>query len=174
VQTAVQEILEQDKKFKKKEKTMKKLICLVGVGVLFVSMVLAGCASVQMQKTAVTKSDLSALKGKWEGWTTFASFQANPVLTILEINNDTVPVQGKITLNNLPQGVAARFPADAKTAGNNVIVDFKNARISDQGTLIGTSGENFYELTYYAGEKPKFNGWFYYWGSRGTVTLNKK
>ena len=153
---------------------MKKLICLVGIGVFFVSMVLAGCASLQMQKTPVTKSNLSTLKGKWEGWTTFSSFQSNPVLTTMEINNDTVPVQGKITLNNLPDRVAALFPASAVTAGNNAIIDFNNAKISDQGTLIGTSGENFLELTYYAGEKPRFDGWFYYYGTRGTVTLNKK
>jgi len=153
---------------------MKKLISLVGIGVLFVSLVLAGCASLQMQKTPVTQSTLPTLQGRWEGWTTFSSFQTNPVLTIVEINNATVPLQGKITLNNLPDRVAALFPATAVTAGNNAILDFNNGKISDQGTLIGTKGENFLELSYYAGEKPKLDGWFYYWGSRGTVTVNKK
>ena len=153
---------------------MKKLICLAGVSVFLVSMVLAGCASLQMQKTPITTSNLSSLQGKWEGWTTFSSFQTNPVLTFVEVNNATVPVQGRITLNNLPQGVAARFPADAITAGNNAIINFSNGKISDQGSLIGSTGENFAELTYYAGEKPRLEGWFYYWGTRGNVSVNKK
>ena len=153
---------------------MKKLICLAGVGVLFVSFVLAGCAALQVQKTPLTTSNLPALQGRWEGWTTFSSFQANPVLTIMEINNAAVPVQGKLTLNNLPAPVAALFPADAKTAGNNVIINFSNGKISDQGNLIGSTGENFGEFTYYAGEKPRLDGWFYYWGTRGTITVNKK
>ena len=149
---------------------MKKIMVLVGVSLFLVSMV--SCAP--MQKTMVTKSNLSALKGNWQGWTTFSSIQSTPVLTYLQITNDSVPVQGNITLNNLPDAVAAVFPADAKTAGNNVTIDFSNGKITDQGTLIGRSGENFLELTYYAGEKPKFSGWFYYYGFKGTVEFTKK
>ena len=153
---------------------MKKVICLVVIGLVFVSMVFVGCASLQLQKTAITKSNLSTLKGTWSGWTTFSSFSSNPVLTTMEIDNDTVPVKGKITLQNLPSGVAALFPADAKTAGNSVIIQFTNAHISDQGTLIGTTGQNFLQLTLLLGEKTKMSGWFYYYGGKGTVTLTKK
>jgi hypothetical protein len=151
---------------------MKKTICLVGIGLLFVSLVVMSCTPVQ--KTIVTKNNLSTLKGNWQGWTTFSSVQSSPVLTYLQITNDTVPVQGNITLNNLPDPVAARFPADAKTAGGNVTINFSNGVITDQGTLIGQTGQNFLELTYYAGEKPKFSGWFYYYGSKGTVEFTKK
>jgi len=151
---------------------MKKAICLVGMGLLLVSMVWVSCAP--MQKTVITKSNLSTLKGTWQGWTTFSSVQSNPILTTLQITNDAVPVQGNITLNNLPDGVALAFPADAKTAGGNVTIDFKNGLITDQGTLIGQSGQNFLELAYYAGEKMKMNGWFYYYGTKGTVELTKK
>jgi len=151
---------------------MKKVICLVGVSLFLVSMVWVSCAPVQ--KTIVTKSNLSALKGTWQGWTTFSSVPSNPILTTLQITNDTVPVQGNITLNNLPDNVALIFPADAKTAGNNVTIDFKNGMITDQGTLIGQTGQNFLELTYYAGEKPKFDGWFYYYAAKGTVSFKKK
>jgi len=151
---------------------MKKAICLVGMGLLLVSMVWVSCAP--MQKTVITKSNLSTLKGTWQGWTTFSSVQSNPILTTLQITNDAVPVQGNITLNNLPDGVALAFPADAKTAGGNVTIDFKNGLITDQGTLIGQSGQNFLELAYYAGEKMKMNGWFYYYGAKGTVELTKK
>ena len=151
---------------------MKKAICLVGMGLLLVSMVWVSCAP--MQKTVITKSNLSTLKGTWQGWTTFSSVQSNPILTTLKITNDAVPVQGNITLNNLPDSVALAFPADAKTAGGNVTIDFKNGLITDQGTLLGQSGQNFLELTYYAGEKMKMNGWFYYYGTKGTVELTKK
>ena len=151
---------------------MKKAICLVGMGLLLVSMVWVSCAP--MQKTVITKSNLSTLKGRWQGWTTFSSVQSNPILTTLQITNDAVPVQGNITLNNLPDSVALAFPADAKTAGGNVTIDFKNGLITDQGTLIGQSGQNFLELAYYAGEKMKMNGWFYYYGAKGTIELTKK
>ena len=151
---------------------MKKAICLMGLRLLLVSMLLVSCAPVQ--KTMVTKSNLPSLKGTWQGWTTFSSVQSNPILTTLEITNDTVPVQGRITLENLPRAVASIFPADAKTAGNDVTIDFKNGMISDQGTLIGQTGQNFIELTLSVGEKMKMNGWFYYYAAKGTVELTKK
>ena len=53
---------------------MKKTIGLVGIGLFFVSMVFAGCASMTPgQKTIVTKENLSTVKGTWQGWTTFSS-----------------------------------------------------------------------------------------------------
>jgi hypothetical protein len=149
---------------------MRRAICLAGVSLLLVSMVLVSCAPVQ--KTMVTKSNLSSLKGTWQGWTTFSSVQSKPILTTLKITNDTLPVQGRITLNNF--AAASIFPADAKTAGNDVTIDFKNGMISDQGTLIGQSGQNFLELTLSVGEKMKMNGWFYYYAAKGTVELTKK
>jgi len=151
---------------------MRKVICLAGVSLLLVSMVFVSCAPVQ--KTMVTKSNLSTLKGTWQGWTTFSSVQSNPIRTTLQITNDTVPVRGNITLNNLPGAVASIFPADAKTAGNDVTIDFKNGMISDQGTLIGQTEQNFLELTLSVGEKMKMNGWFYYYAAKGTVELTKK
>ncbi len=151
---------------------MKKILCLVGIGSFLLSTVLAGCAPVQ--KTMVTKNNLSSLRGTWRGWTTFSSVQSNPVMTTMEISNDTIPLQGKITLESLPGPVASAFPADAKTAGNDVTIDFRNGMISDQGTLIGQSGQNFLELTLFLGEKMKMNGWFYYYSAKGTVDLTKK
>jgi len=151
---------------------MKKTIGLVGMGLLLVSMVLVSCAP--MQKTMLTKNNVPMLKGNWQGWTTFSSLPNSPVLTTMQITNDTVPVTGNITLTNLPDAVAAVFPADAKTAGNNVTINFSNGMITDQGTLLGRSGENFLELTYYAGEKPKLNGWFYYYYAKGTAEFTKK
>ncbi|HUL36409.1 MAG TPA: hypothetical protein VLW47_01895 [Thermodesulfobacteriota bacterium] len=151
---------------------MKKTICLVGIGLLLVSVVLVSCAP--GQKTLITKSNVATLRGTWEGWTTFSSFQGKPVLTSMEINNDTVPIMGKIILNNLPQPIANIFPGTVLSASNNVTIDFANGEISDQGTLINHGGKNFVELTLYAGEKMKVNGWFYYYGAKGTMELTKK
>lgn len=151
---------------------MKKTTCLVGIGLLLVSVVLVSCAP--GQKTIITKSNLLTLRGTWQGWTTFSSFQGNPVLTNVEINNDTVPLIGKIMFFNVPQPIANIFPGAVVPAGNNITLDFTNGEISDQGTLISHGGKNFVELTLYAGEKMKMNGWFYYYGAKGTMELTKK
>lgn len=150
---------------------MKKTIGLVGMGLLLVSMVWVSCAP--MPKTIITKGNLSALKGTWLGSMVTAS--NNTALLRLEIYNDTVPVQGKITLMNIPQPIADYIPADEFPSGSKeAVIPFKNGKITDQGTLIGQTGMNFMELTYYAGEKPKLNGWFYFYGLKGTVTVHKQ
>ena len=151
---------------------MKKVFCLVSIGLFFVSMVMMSCAP--GQKTIITKSNLPTLKGNWEGWTTPDSSQASSIRTTLEIYNDTIPLQGKITLINLPEPVAFALAAEAKTAGNNAIINFGNGMISSQGTLIVQSGQDFLEFTLFVGEKMKMHGWFYYYGFRGTVDLTKK
>ncbi len=94
------------------------------------------------------------------------------MLTTMEIDNDIVPLKGKINLINVPDKIAATFPGVALPAGNNITIVFANGEISDQGTLIGQSGKNFLELTLSAGGK--MSGWFYYYGSKGTVELTKK
>jgi hypothetical protein len=160
---------------KRRRKAVKKAICLVGIGSLLISMVLLGCASMGPgPKTAITTSNVSMLQGMWSGWTTFSVYQDKPVRTKLEFSNATVPLQGRITLDfGLTPQVARVFPADAKTGGNLAIIEFKNGMISDQGTVIGTTGQNFLELTLRSGEKMKMNGFFYYYGTRGTVEFTK-
>ena len=154
---------------------MKRAICLAGIGLLLVSLVSPGCASMTRgPKTVITTSNVSMLQGRWSGWTTFSSFQTKPVITTLEFTNATVPLNGRITIDfgNAPQ-VANVFPADAKTGGNLAIIQFKNGMISDQGTVIGTTNQNFLELTLRSGEKMKLNGWFYYFGTRGVMEFTK-
>jgi len=151
---------------------MKKKIGLVGVGLLFVSMVLLSCAP--GQKTVVTNNNLSTLKGSWEGWTSFSAASVRPVLTKLEIYNTSIPLVGLITIYNIPESIANVMPAAALPVGNNVTINFKDGKITDQGTIIGQSQGNFLELALYAGEKMKMNGWFYYYGIKGTMDLTKK
>ncbi len=153
---------------------MKRTICLVGIGLFFVWAGLLSCAGVPVQRTKVTKNNLSTLKGAWEGRTRFKAIQGSSVPTDFVISNDSVPIQGSITLYNLPKDVADYIPNEELSAGNNLTVNFKNGLVSDQGTIVGTSGQNFFELTYYAGEKPRLDGWFFYFGANGTVTFTKK
>jgi hypothetical protein len=152
---------------------MKKKICLVGMGLLFVSMVLLSCAPVQ--KTVITKNNLSTLQGTWEGWTSFSAAMARPVLTNFQINNTTIPLIGTITIYNIPQEIANALPSSTLPVGNNITINFNDGKLTDQGTIIGqgTMG-NFLELTLYAGEKMKMSGWFYYYGIKGTMDLTKK
>jgi len=148
---------------------MKKAIRLMVMGLALISV-----SCTPAQKTLITDRNLPTLKGRWEGWTDFGIGQARPVLTWMEIVNDSVPLQGKITLNQLPEAVALVIPADAKTADNSLIIEFKNGTISNQGTIVARSGQNFIELTYFGGAKPKLEGWFYYWALKGTLSVTKK
>ena len=133
---------------------------------------LAGCAP--MQKTVITDTNLSVLKGTWEGWTTIGIGGGKGVLTRLVIRNDTVPVQGSVTFNNLPSDLALNIPADHKTAGNDVTVNFSEGKISPAGTIVAQSGKNSLELTYFEGEKPKIKGQFWYWAMKGTFDVTRK
>jgi hypothetical protein len=149
-----------------------KVTRVTAVGLVLFSMTLMSCAP--GQKIVITQNNLTALKGTWSGWTTLSSAQANPVLTTLVISNDTIPLQGKITLSNLPSGVVSYIPAESLSAGNQVVIDFRNGKISDQGTIISQSGQNFLELSYNVGENPTLDGWFYYYGANGALRVSKK
>jgi hypothetical protein len=157
----------------KRRRAMKRTIGMVGISLFLVSMVLAGCASMApVQKTKLSTSDLSALTGTWQGWTTFNSFSSTPIMTTIEITNSAVPLQGKVMFPNVPAGAAAALPGVFTTAGSNVL-EFLTGRITDQGTLIAGNGSNFVEFNYYAGTKPKLDGWFFYNGARGTLSVSK-
>jgi hypothetical protein len=151
---------------------MKRTICLAALGLVLISMAFTSCAPAQ--KTIITSSNLPTLKGKWEGWVNFGLGGGPGFMCNLVITNDTPPVQGSVTFVQLPQSLAMVFPADAKSADNSVTVNFRNANISNQGTLLAQSGENSLELTYYGGEKPKIQGWFYYWATKGNFEVSKK
>jgi hypothetical protein len=143
-----------DKRLNEKEETdMKRAFCMTAMGLVLISMVLLSCAPAQ--KTIITSSNLPTLKGKWEGWVNFGLGGGSGFMCNLVIANDTPPIQGSVTFVQLPQSLAMIFPADAKSADNSVTVNFRNANISNHGTLIAQSGENLLELTYYGGEKPK-------------------
>ena len=151
---------------------MKKTFGLSWMGYLLISIALAGCTSVE--KTVITASNLPSIQGTYEGWTEFGIGQYRPVMTQVHISNNTVPIQGRVTFNNLPEDLARVIPADQKTAGNNVTINFSDGKISQNGTVISQIGQNTLELTYFEGEKPKIRGWFYYWMFKGSFEVTKK
>jgi hypothetical protein len=135
-------------------------------------MVLVSCAPAQ--KTVITNSNLPSLVGRWEGWVNFGIGGGPGYMCYLDIANDTPPIQGKVTFVQLPDRFAMIFPANAKTADNSVIIDFRNAEINNQGTLIAQNGKDSIEMTYFGGEKPKIQGRFYYWATKGNFEVSKK
>jgi len=151
---------------------MKKAFCSAVMGLVFISTALMSCAPAQ--KTIITGGNLTTLKGRWEGWVNFGLGGGPGFMCSLDIANDTPPIEGRITFVQLPQSLAMIFPADSKTADNSVTVNFRNANISNHGTLIAQSGENLLELTYYGGTSPKIQGWFYYWATKGNFEVTKK
>ena len=151
---------------------MKKTIGLAVMGLLLISIALVGCAPAQ--KTIITTDNLSVLKGTWQGFTNSEVVTGVSVLTQLVILNDNVPVQGSVTFKNCPSALANLIPADNKTAGDDVTINFSEGKVSNDGTIIARSGQDILELTYFAGEKPKIKGWFRYWAIRGTFNVTKK
>jgi len=144
---------------------MKKII---GLGVLVLILAGAGCATLP-PKTMLTKANQSILQGKWEGGLTFA--QGQMCNMVLEIANNAAPFKGNITLSNLSQA-GGRFPgnfADATTYAG----PFENGMLTDKGDFIisGQAG-NFGEFQLLG--QDKLSGWFYLWGTRGTISLTKK
>ena len=141
---------------------MKKVICVVGIVLFFASMVFAA---------AITKKDLGSLKGTWEGFASAGTSNAN---LKIEIMNDAEPVEGKVTLSNIPAG-------DWKT--NYGIPDpwtahSKEGKITSKGTVmfLGDMG-NFFEITSVGKDKSgkaMVQGWFYSKGVRADFSATKK
>jgi len=152
---------------------MTKSSFLMSLVMLLVWMLLAACAP--MQKTVITNSNLPALKGKWSGWMIFSGYQGNSLMTTLEIFNDKVPIEGRIIINDFPAAARNMFgiPLKDVMADNSIILKFNDAKITDEGTLRGTNGQNFLELTYY-GERQRLDGRFYFYGAAGTTEFSRE
>lgn len=121
-----------------------------------------GCATAPPK--AISQSDLAALKGNWEGERVVAV--GTSALTDLEIYNDRLPLQGKMTFYSiLVRG----------TGGRQESLAFKNGIINKEGDLMIREGDNVIELSLYGGEgKMKLDGTYFYKGFRGKLYFNKK
>jgi hypothetical protein len=114
----------------------------------------------------IAAKDLAALKGTWEGMLTFDVNVNCPAK--LEILNTAVPVQGKITLSNVPEQITQQLG----TMGGTKTIENNDGKITTQGSLMWAGDKNFFEV--FLKSKNKMDGWFYHNGARGTVSLTKK
>ena len=140
---------------------MKRIIFSGCIILLLVSIVFVGYA--EMQKIAISKDNLADLKGKWVG--SRSGRTGTSLNTDLEISNDSLPVEGKITFYDVQR------PGKARTTETT---DFKG-KINDQGNLFFKGPNNEVELSLYKDDgKMKLEGNFYWFGSKGTMSFKKK
>ncbi|HVP76698.1 MAG TPA: hypothetical protein VMV04_02280 [Thermodesulfobacteriota bacterium] len=170
---------------------MKKIACLIAILLLLAEAIITGCATAQRTKTTLIKDNLPILQGRWEGPAVFG-VGARTTL-ILDIYNDSLPLRGKIFIQNIPEDAANIFPDGFEGSGWESYFD--TGTISDKGTLIITGrGGNFGEFTLVEGKskdsliegkskssqhslieaESELDGWFSLWGAKGTATLNRR
>jgi hypothetical protein len=181
------------KSFKRRSRIMKKRVCYGGIVLIFVAVLSASwlcipsrvdCAS---RPEVMTPKDAPALKGKWVGRTQFGSFGSaeagGDTVTELEITNDTLPLEGKITFLVLPRDVWKDLPSGIQggPTGQGAVVLFKKGRLSDKGAFMLISGDNSLTLYLYnEGGKQKLVGSIHLVSSgdniffQGDVSLDKK
>ena len=141
---------------------MKRMIFSGGIILVLATMVLVSYA--EMQKVALSEGNLADLKGKWVGSRNTAGRMG--INTDLEISNDSLPVQGKLTFYNVRK-------AGGKS-DTTEIRDFKG-KINDQGNLFFKGPNNEVELSLYKDDgKMKLEGNFYWFGSSGTMSFKKQ
>ena len=143
---------------------MKKIICLLAVVLMIASVVYAA------PKMKITAKDLPGLKGTWEGILSFGTFGGGGTSPAkLGILNDTVPVNARITITNVPAVVASEFGLQS----GQMVEGSDEGLITSQGTLMFVGPQkNFFEVTL-TGEK-KINIWYFYRGLKGEADLKKK
>jgi hypothetical protein len=144
---------------------MKRAIISIGVVSIFVFVAIASHAL--YTKKPITTKDLPTMKGKWEGERVIQDIRGeNKYPVDLEINNDKLPLQGKMTLHKVMK---------AGQKDRTEIMGLKNSEINKEGNLL-IKGQQFQvELSLYVEEgKMKLEGDYQFEGLRGTLTVYKK
>jgi opacity protein-like surface antigen len=134
---------------------MKRILCVVGIVMLFASMVFAA---------GITKKDLAALKGTWEGTATGGGGTLNAKL---EVMNDTEPLQGKITFTGLPGNAKSEYKLNDPLIGES-----NDGKITSAGTIMFTGSNGFFEIQSIKDKTLK--GWGYFAGFKANITAKKK
>ena len=171
---------------------MKTIPCLIAVLLLLAEAIIPGCATVPTTKTTFTKDNLPILQGRWEGSAVFGVGAARTTL-ILDIYNNSLPLRGKVSIQNIPEDAADIFPDGFE--GNEWESYFDTGTITDKGGLmIWGRGGNFGEFTLIEGKskdsliegkskgsqgsliegESNLDGWFSLWGAKGTATLHRR
>jgi hypothetical protein len=158
---------------------MGKIPCLIAVLLLLVEAIIVGCATIPTTTTILTKNNLPILEGRWEGSAVFAG--GVHTTATLEIYNNSLPLKGKVSIQNIPREAANIFPGGIEGSGWESYFD--NGTITDKGGLILRGrGGNFGEFSLIESEskrsvlegESKLDGWFYLWGAKGATTLHKR
>ncbi len=154
---------------------MKKTVCFKGVLALLSFYILASCAtpSQEPESTRLTLNNAPGLKGQWFGTAVYRTGETAPAL--MEVYNDTVPIEGKISITSVPVRVQDRIPPGMGGPSGTAAIDFRKGTITDQGSLLIITGESVTEFFLFTeGTRPRLEGWFYYYGAKGNLTLYKK
>ena len=143
---------------------MKKIVCIIAVVLMIASVV---CAQ---KKAGITAKNLAGMKGTWAGMISFGEFeQGGSSPCKLEILNDAVPIKAKLTVDNVPAGVASSVGG---TSGQNVM-ESDDGTLTTQGTIMFTGpAKGFLEISKSGEKKIKINYWFR--GMKGDGILTKK
>jgi len=158
---------------------MKTIPCLIAVLLLLVEGIIAGCVTVPTTTTILTKNNLSILEGRWEGSAIFA--ERIRTTATLDIYNNSLPLKGKVSIQNIPRQAANIFPGGFE--GSEWESYFDTGTVTDKGGLIIRGrGGNFGEFSLIESEskrsviegESKLDGWFYLWGAKGATTLHKR
>ncbi len=142
---------------------MKKIICVLVVVLMVVSVVYA------QKKMAISAKDLPAMQGIWTGNVSFGIQEGAGSLATLEIFNDKVPVNAKLTVNQFPDELARSL---GLSPGTNVF-ESDDGAITTQGTILFTGPtKSFFEITKSDDKKLKCDYWFK--GLRGDGIFRKE
>ena len=144
---------------------MKKIICLAAVVLMVVSVAFAA------GKMKIAAKDLPGLKGTWTGMLDFGMIgdQVASSNCTLEILNDKVPVQAKLTVLNVPDYIA---PHLGIMSGRNEF-NLDEGQITSHGTIFWLSNEkNVFEVS--MGREKYLDATYWYRTIKGTALLKKK
>lgn len=143
---------------------MKKFCGLLAAVSLMVFWSLSSQAA--MVNKPITAGDLSSFKGTWKGDRVIKG-QPRMFPVEMEITNDKLPLQGKLTIQNVLRTGGSR--------GRTDVVKIMKNELTNEGRLILKGPEFHAELSLYVeGADMKLEGPYQFKEVSGTVTLNKK
>ena len=143
---------------------MKKKV--IGVGMIFLFVLITGTGYTLYTKKTITQADLPALKGKWSGERVVKG-APDKYLVDLEINNDKLPLKGKLTLHKVIRaGVKER---------TEVINLEKNSELNKEGNIVIKGKNILFELSLYTEDtKMKLEGNYKFQELDGILYVYKK
>jgi hypothetical protein len=148
---------------------MKKIISLIVIALMVASVAFAAA-----QKKMISEKDLLGLKGTWEGMLDLGLRSGLPDCpSVLTIENDTVPVKMKLTVENIE-------PSKASILGMFTTETFEgdNGVVTTEGTLRWTNPAlgmgSFFEVSKGRNDKILNVSYRIRGGTSGTGTYYKK